>query len=56
MEIIKIINELKEVKRKIKKEKYYNAIKLINLAKVFEDDIDMWSISANENISEATLR
>ena len=53
---MEILKQLKKIKRQINKEKYYNAIKLINLAKVFEDNIDMCSISANENISEATLR
>ena len=46
MEVIKLINELKEVKRKIKKEKYHNANKLIKLAQDFKET-NMASISIN---------
>ena len=52
---MEILKKLKEVKRKIKKEKYHNTIKLLRLARDFKE-INWYSVSTNENISEAILR
>ena len=52
---MEISEQLKEIKIQINKEKYHNANKLLRLARDFKE-INWSSISANENISEATLR
>ena len=51
MEVIRLLNELKEIKRKINKKKYQNTNKLLKFARDFKDKVYWTSISANINIS-----
>ena len=49
---MELLKQLKEIKWKIKKEKYHNAKKIINLAKNFKNRmLGGWDVSANENVS-----